>query len=226
MSSSWEARPACRETGDTLCPLGLRRWGFGCLPRVPAMGSPGLPPEGSGSGHAMSLPGKRKGEERGEGREGKKEEWGEENNPEFSHAAQILPGSRRAAGHRVSGRLCWPGSAAWCPGSLPAPAPCRASAPRTMAAPCPCSMTPCTIMAPGHALALGGASGPSVSPMSDTGAVLGCLHSLGTKGTGCSVVAVASSEHCSLCFGDRVAPVLVTMIAPSPCLLPSQGPTP
>lgn len=84
--------------------------------------------------------------------------------------------------------------------------------------------TPCTIMAPGHALVLGGASSPCVSPMSDTGAVLCCPRSRGTEGMGCSVVAVASSECCSLCYRDRVVPVLVTMVAPSPCPLPSQEP--
>lgn len=89
------------------------------------------------------------------------------------------------------------------------------------------SMTPCTIMTLGHALAhQGGASAPCVSPMNDTGAVLGCPCSLGAKGLGCSVVAVASSDNCSLCSRERVVLVLVTMVAPSPCPLPSQGPMP
>lgn len=38
MSSSWEAGPGCREMGDALSPLGLRRWGSWVLTEGPCHG--------------------------------------------------------------------------------------------------------------------------------------------------------------------------------------------
>lgn len=157
----------------------------------PAMESPGLPSEGSRSCPAASLPAEGKREERGAGRE-RRRDGGEENNTKPSHAAQILPSSRQAASHRASGRLQQQGCAdlavpRCAPAQLPAPALCTASAPCTASASCTVS-APCTTSAPcaaawsrapqhgpGSCTSSGRCSGSCVSLKGDTGAVLGAV---------------------------------------------------
>lgn len=211
MSSSWEARPACRETGDALCALGLRRWGSWvltegpCLQRAPDPAMP-RPCQARERG--------RKGEKAG------KEEGRRSGGRKITRNAATQHKSSRAAGGlraTVCAGLAVPPR---CPGISPVPR----SAPSTMAAPGTVAAWP---RAPSWPRSCPGSGRcVSVSPVSDTGAVLGCPRSLGTKGMGCSMVAVGSSECCSLCSRDRVVPVLVTTVAPSPCPLLSQGPRP